>query len=151
VGYSRGSQETASGANFISNGWQALTAPQIGGGLLAGAAVLGAGYAAWHAHENNQKTQEQASFHHLNSRTLPYSPSPKEQALTWGVQGWLRDAQARTEEFRNHGPRGPTTWVLVEGRENIPRPALEAGRDRDGNSIYIARAYYEEGIRTFCV
>jgi len=101
---------------------------EIGGGLLAGVGVLGAGYAAWHAHENNKKTQEE------------------EQALTWGLQTWLREAQARTEEFRRHGPRAPATWVLVEGRENIPRSALEAGRDRDGNPIYIARAYYEDGL-----
>jgi hypothetical protein len=73
----------------------------------------------------------------------------KKQALTWGLQGWLRDAYVRTEEFRNHGPRAPTTWVLVDGRDNIPRSAIEAGINRDGHPIYISRAYYEDSIRTF--
>ncbi|KAH9978677.1 hypothetical protein BGW80DRAFT_1442655 [Lactifluus volemus] len=101
---------------------------EIGGGLLAGVAVLGAGYAAWHAHENKEK------------------PKEEQQALVWGLQGWLRESQARTEEFRKHGPRAPTTWVLVEGRESIPRGAIEAGRDKDNNPIYIARAYFEDGL-----
>ena len=73
----------------------------------------------------------------------------KKQALTWGAQGWLRDAHVRTEEFRNHGPRGPTSWVLVEGRDKIPRSALQAGKDKDGNPIYVARAYFEGSIRMF--
>jgi len=53
----------------------------------------------------------------------------------------------RTEEFRNHGPRAPTTWVLVDGRDNIPNSALEAGKDKDGHSMYIARVYYEDSIQ----
>jgi hypothetical protein len=65
------------------------------------------------------------------------------------VQGWHKDSYARTEEFRNHGPRAPTTWVLVDGPDKIPKSALEAGRDKDDHPIYIARAYYEDGIRTF--
>jgi len=65
------------------------------------------------------------------------------------VQGWHQDSRARTEEFRNHGPRSPTTWVLVDGRDKIPNSALEAGRDKDGHPIYIARAYYEDSVRTF--
>jgi hypothetical protein len=73
----------------------------------------------------------------------------KKQALTWGVQGWQKDSHARTEEFRNHGPRGPCTWVLVDGKDKIPNSALEAGKDKDGHPIYIARAYYEDSIRTF--
>ncbi|KAI0277393.1 carbohydrate-binding module family 12 protein [Russula aff. rugulosa BPL654] len=102
---------------------------KIGGGLLAGAAIIGGGYMAWHEHEK-KKTEEE------------------KQALTWGVQDWHKDSYTRTEEFRNHGPRGTgTTWVLVDGRDKIPNSALEAGRDRDNNPIYIARAYYENGIQ----
>jgi hypothetical protein len=65
------------------------------------------------------------------------------------VQGWHQDSVARTEEFRNHGPRAPATWVLVDGRDKIPNSALEAGKDKDGHPIYIARAYYEDSIRTW--
>jgi len=101
---------------------------EIGGGLLAGAAILGGGYAAWHEHEKKKSEEEK-------------------QALTWGVQGWHQDSVARTEEFRNHGPRAPATWVLVDGRDKIPNSALEAGKDKDGHPIYIARAYYEDTIQ----
>lgn len=65
------------------------------------------------------------------------------------MQGWHKDSVARTEEFRNHGPRAPVTWVLVDGRDKIPNSALEAGKDKDGHTIYVARAYYEDSIRTF--
>jgi hypothetical protein len=65
------------------------------------------------------------------------------------VQGWARESQARTEEHRSHGPRSPTTWVLVEDRERIPSSAIEVGRDRDDNPIYVSRCYYEGGLRTF--
>jgi hypothetical protein len=54
----------------------------------------------------------------------------------------------RTEEFRNHGPRAPTTWILVDGRDKIPNSAIEAGKDKDGHPTYIARAYYEDSIQT---
>lgn len=64
------------------------------------------------------------------------------------MQGWHKDSVARTEEFRNHGPRAPVTWVLVDGRDKIPNSALEAGKDKDGHTIYVARAYYEDSIRT---
>jgi hypothetical protein len=55
---------------------QAHIALQIGGGLLAGAAVLAGGYAAWHAHENNQKSksEEEVSFTAYIFQTLPYTP-----------------------------------------------------------------------------
>jgi hypothetical protein len=120
---------------------------QIGGGLLAGAALLGGGYLAWQHHQ--KKTEEQVSSHRIITTFPANLPSLKKQELTWGAQSWQTDAYARTEEFRNHGPRGPTSWVLVEGREKIPRSALEAGKDKDGNSIYIARAFFEGGTRTF--
>jgi hypothetical protein len=81
--------------------------------------------------------------------TFPCSPSSKKQALTWGLQRWQRDAYVRTEEFRNHGPRTPTTWVLVDRRDKIPKSAIEAGKDKDDHLIYFARVYYEGDIGTF--
>jgi hypothetical protein len=100
---------------------------EIGGGLWAGAAIIDAGYHAWDEHKQGRTEEEK-------------------QALMWGLQSWQRDAYARTEEFRNHGPRAPTTWVLVDGRDKIPNSAIEAGKDRDGNPIYIARVYYEDSL-----
>jgi hypothetical protein len=101
---------------------------EVGGGLAAGLAIIGGGYYAWHEHEKKKNEEEK-------------------QALTWGVQDWHKDSYARTEEFRNHGPRAPTTWVLVDGRDKIPNSAIEAGKDKDGHPIYIARAYYEDSIQ----
>ena len=115
---------------------------------MAGAALLGGGYLAWHEHEK-KKTEEEVSFTpHYPDFSLTYRRR-KKQALTWGAQGWQTDAYARTQEIRNHGPRAPTTWVLVEGREKIPPSAIEAGRDKDNHPIYIARAYFEDSLRTF--
>ena len=61
-------------------------------------------------------------------------------------------AYHKHEEHKN----GPPTWVEVEGRDNIPENAIEAGRDRDNHPIYIARAHYENSLRTsgrlcFCI
>jgi hypothetical protein len=100
---------------------------KIGGGLLAGAATIGAGYHTWDENKEGRTEEEK-------------------QALTWGLQRWQRDAYVRTEEFRNHGPRAPTTWVLVDGRDKIPKSAIEAGKDKDDHPIYFARVYYEDSI-----
>ena len=118
---------------------------------MAGAAILGGGYMAWHEHEKKKTEEEVSNFplHFDFFFLLTYPSHSKKQALTWGVQDWHKDSYARTEEFRNHGPRAATTWVLVDGRDKIPNSALEAGRDRDNNPIYIARAFYENSIRTF--
>jgi hypothetical protein len=77
------------------------------------------------------------------------SPFKKKDALAWGVQGWAKDSQAKTEEIRRHGPRAPATWVLVEGRDNIPPSAFVVGNDKDNNPVFVARAYVEHGLRTF--
>ena len=44
--------------------------------------------------------------------------------------------------------RAPTTWVLVNGRDKIPKSAIEAGTDKEGHPNYITRAYYEDSMRT---
>ena len=72
-------------------------------------------------------------------------PSVQKKALTWELQNWLRDAQTRTDDFRAHGPRGPTTWVLTEGH-NIPDGAIVGGSD-NGSPLYIARALIEGGLQ----
>lgn len=123
--------------------------PHIGGGLLAGAATVDSSHHAWDG--NKGRSEEEVSL-------LPYSHSDFSLLTlieetnphgTWGLQGWHKNSYARTEEFRNHGPRAPTTWVLVDGRDKIPKSAIEVGRDKDNHPIYIARAYYEDSFRTF--
>lgn len=81
--------------------------------------------------------------------TLPLLTKTQKDALKWGAQNWAKESQAKTEEFRNHGPRGAVTWVLVEGREKIPKSAFEAGRDKDNHPLYVCRAFFEHGTRTF--
>ena len=99
--------------------------------------------------KTRRKPKRKWVFYRILVKTFSCSPSSQKQALTWGLQRWQRDAYVRTEEFRNHGPRAPMTWVLVDGRDKFPQSAIEAGKDKDGHPIYIARAYYEDGIRTF--
>jgi len=110
---------------------------QIGGWLLAGAATIGAGYHAWD--NKGPRTEEEVGL-------LPYSHSDisllnlvTETSFHVGLQRWQRDAYVRTEEFRNHGPRAPTIWVLVDGRDKIPKSAIEAGKDKNGHPVYFAR------------
>jgi len=102
---------------------------KVGGGMVAGASILGTGYLPWHKHEENKLSEDE------------------KDALIWGVQGWVKDSQAKTEEFRKHGPRAPYTWVLVEGRDNIPKSALVAGKDQNNSPIFIARAFFLHGLQ----
>jgi hypothetical protein len=114
---------------------------------LAGTATIDAGYHAWD--KNKGRSEEEVGSLLYSHLTFPYLPSSKKLALTWGLQRWQRDAYVRTEEFRNHGPRAPTTWVLVDGRDKIPKSAIEAGKDKDGHPMYYARVYYEDSIGMF--
>ncbi|KAI0067170.1 hypothetical protein BV25DRAFT_1911842 [Artomyces pyxidatus] len=98
---------------------------EIGGGLLAGIAAIGAGYYAYHEHNKSDDDKK---------------------ALTWSFQSWLKDAERRTNVFREQGPQGPTTWVLTQGH-TIPAGALIGGTDAHGNPIYIARAFIEGGLQ----
>lgn len=98
---------------------------EVGGGLLAGIAAIGAGYYAYHEHEKSEE---------------------EKKAFAWALQGWLRDAQQRTDEYRRNGPQAPTTWVLTEGH-NFPQGALVGGQDDSGKPIYIARGFHENSIQ----
>ncbi|KAJ7188488.1 carbohydrate-binding module family 12 protein [Mycena filopes] len=97
---------------------------EVGGGLLAGAALLAGGYAAFKSHEKNEE---------------------EKKAQTWGLQNWVHEAEARTEQYRQYGPRSPATWILNHGKE-IPQGAIEVGREHSW-SLYICRAFYEGGIQ----
>ncbi|EEB91288.1 hypothetical protein MPER_10379, partial [Moniliophthora perniciosa FA553] len=93
---------------------------EIGGGLAAGAALLGAGFAAWKYHEKNED---------------------EKKAELWAIQNWARDAQARRNEYQAHGLKAPAMWVYNEGT-NIPRDALSTGTEHDW-TLYICRAPME--------
>jgi len=97
---------------------------EIGGGLLAGIAAIGVGYYAYHEHGKNEE---------------------EKKAQTWALSSWLRDAQARTDDFHQNGPRGPVTWLLTDGH-NIPQGAIQGGNE-EGTPLYICRAYFEGGIQ----
>ncbi|KAF7298171.1 hypothetical protein HMN09_01038900 [Mycena chlorophos] len=92
----------------------------FGGGLLAGAALLAGGYAAFKSHQHHEEAQK---------------------AHTWALGNWLHDAEARTAEYRNYGPRSPATWILNRGKE-IPPEAILVGKEHSW-SLFICRAFYE--------
>ncbi|KAI0093201.1 carbohydrate-binding module family 12 protein [Irpex rosettiformis] len=97
---------------------------EIGGGLALGAALLGGGLFAYNHHKKGEE---------------------EKKAQAWGLQNWLKDAQSRTQDFHQHGPRGPVTWVLVQGN-NFPANPYPGGEE-DGRTLYIARAFHEGSIQ----
>ncbi|THH30407.1 hypothetical protein EUX98_g3777 [Antrodiella citrinella] len=97
---------------------------EIGGGLLVGAAAIGAGYLAYRHH---QKSKEE------------------KQADVWSLQAWLKDAQFRTQKYHQEGPRGPATWLLVQGK-NIPQLAIRGGEEV-GEPLFIARFFIDGSIQ----
>jgi len=97
---------------------------EIGGGLLAGALLLGAGGFATYKH--HQKAEEE------------------KKADAWALQNWIHDAQQRTEEYRRNGSQSPVTWVLTHGK-HIPPGAIKGGHDQ-GHVLYIARAFQDGGV-----
>jgi len=96
---------------------------KIGGGLLAGAAALGAGLFAYKQHEKHDDEKD---------------------ALAWSLQNWLREAHTRTDDFHRNGPRGPATWVLTQGR-SIPPHAIVVGQEKSW-TLYIARSFQDGAI-----
>jgi hypothetical protein len=96
---------------------------EIGGGLVAGLAALGAGFYAYHEHEKNEE---------------------KKKANVWALQSWLADAKARTGAYRRNNTSS-LTWILTEGHD-IPADAFVAG-DEGGKPLYISRAFCDGGLQ----
>ncbi|KAJ7668411.1 carbohydrate-binding module family 12 protein [Mycena polygramma] len=97
---------------------------EIGGGLLAGAALLAGGYAAFKGHEKNEE---------------------EKKAQTWALQNWVHEAEARTAQYCQYGARSPATWILNHGK-NIPQEAIVVGKEHSW-TLYICRAFYNGGIQ----
>ncbi|KAL1748613.1 carbohydrate-binding module family 12 protein [Schizophyllum fasciatum] len=97
---------------------------EVGGGLLAGAALLGAGYKAYKSHEKHDE---------------------EKKAQVWALNNWITEAEQRTERYKREGPSGPATWILNRGK-SIPHNAILVGPEHDWN-LYICRAYYEGGLQ----
>ena len=66
---------------------------------------------------------------------------PQENRQAWSEEDWLRESEERTKDYLAHGPRGPVTWILVEGRD-IPDRAIFTGEER-GQHVYTCRAWHE--------
>ncbi|KAI0631944.1 carbohydrate-binding module family 12 protein [Trametes polyzona] len=112
-------------------GWDSLSDDrkkqiEIGGGLLAGIAAIGAGYFAYHEHEKNED---------------------EKKANIWALQNWLHEAEQRTRDYYEHGPRGPATWVLVEDKNRIPTNIAIVGGEEHGQPHYICRGFHEGSLQ----
>ncbi|KAF5325651.1 hypothetical protein D9611_000126 [Ephemerocybe angulata] len=91
----------------------------LGGGIAAGAALLGAAGIAVLKHRDHKEYEAEED-------------------------NWLAVAERRTEEFWRSGPKGPTTWVLNRGKR-IPEGAIVVGKEHDW-TLYICRAYHKGTI-----
>lgn len=58
---------------------------------------------------------------------------------------WVTAARKVAAEFQQQGPKGPVTWLLVEGGP-IPAGGVVAGEESDRTPLFVARAYYEGAI-----
>jgi len=97
---------------------------EVGGGLLAGLAAAAGGYYMYKHHEKNEEDKK---------------------ADTWSAQNWLHEAEARLNEYRRVGPRGPAQWILNKGN-GIPPNAIVAGQERD-RTLWISRVYIDGTIQ----
>ncbi|KAG7090873.1 hypothetical protein E1B28_009954 [Marasmius oreades] len=96
---------------------------EVGGGLALGLGLLGAGFTAYKHHEKSEE---------------------EKKAQVWSVQNWVREAQARRNEWKQCGLTAPAMWIYNEGKD-IPNGAITTGQEHDW-TLYICRAPMEGGI-----
>ncbi|KAI0712432.1 carbohydrate-binding module family 12 protein [Earliella scabrosa] len=112
------------------HGWDSLSDDrkkqiEIGGGLLAGIAAIGAGYFAYNEHKKSEE---------------------EKKSNLWALQNWLHDAEQRTREYYEGRARGPVTWILVDGK-NIPTNIAIPGGEEHGTPHYICRGFHEGSLQ----
>ncbi|KAG2143471.1 uncharacterized protein EDB93DRAFT_1252074 [Suillus bovinus] len=59
--------------------------------------------------------------------------------------GWLEEARESTTNFKKNGSPVPLVWIFVEDK-SIPPNAVPFGEDRNGQTLFIARAHLEGGL-----
>jgi len=107
-----------------------LSNQQLGlaGGLLGTAAAIGIGAFAIDKYHDSKENKAE---------------------IEWGAQNWEQEAHRRQgqylEAIKENKPLPPLTWVLTEGN-SIPQGAIVGGQESDGTPLYIARAYYQQGV-----
>ncbi|KAG8215207.1 hypothetical protein J3R82DRAFT_8748 [Butyriboletus roseoflavus] len=77
--------------------------------------------------------------------TRPITPTVVEPRSAIQKEEWLEAARRSTQHFERHGSPVPLVWVLTEGNE-IPDNAVPFGEDRNGCTMYIARALLEGSL-----
>ncbi|KAI9362969.1 hypothetical protein DFJ73DRAFT_811781 [Zopfochytrium polystomum] len=87
------------------------------GGIIAGAAVLGAGAFAVHKFSQN------------------HSEDQKQQQ-------WVQAVSAQQQQARGSA----VYWCLCDNK-NIPNDAIQIGTDSDGSPLYAGRCYYDNGVQ----
>ncbi|KAF9264198.1 carbohydrate-binding module family 12 protein [Marasmius fiardii PR-910] len=97
---------------------------EIGGGLALGLGLLGAGFAAYKHHEKSEE---------------------EKKSELWALGNWAREAQARRNQWNQHGLTAPVMWIYNEGK-SIPNGAITTGQEHDW-TLYICRAPVEGGIQ----
>ncbi|KAG8946851.1 hypothetical protein FRC04_011398 [Tulasnella sp. 424] len=58
---------------------------------------------------------------------------------------WIDDARRRAREVNMNGPGEAIFWLLAEPGK-IPRHAIQAGEDREGNPTFVSRNFHEGGL-----
>jgi hypothetical protein len=96
---------------------------EIGGGVLAGAAVLAGGLFAYKKHQEHKE---------------------EDKADAWASNNWIEEAKARRENFQRNGSHEPATWILTHD-QSIPEGAILVGKEHSW-SLYICRAPHEGGM-----
>lgn len=112
------------------HGWDSLSDDrkkqiEVGGGLVAGIAALGAGYFAYSEHKKSEE---------------------EKKANIWALQNWLHEAEQRTRDYYEGKVRGPVTWILVDGK-NIPTNIAIPGGEEGGTPHYICRGFHEGSLQ----